>query len=94
MKKDEDQKKNRAKRRVLPSLLVAGSLVVPGAAAAGELARSVTLGPEPSNRPLVLDSQTAWGGDDLRPIFQAQWAEVTWGQVTWARAGTPFNRNP
>lgn len=77
----------RGVKRVVPALLSATALMVPGAVQATSV-DDLVVAARGASTPSVIASQADWQAAAADPIYQQQqsWAEVTWGRVTWARA--------
>lgn len=79
----DDKKRKSNSKRLLPALLLAGTLAAPALAAPPDLGDLIRQA-ERTDRQVLIDSQANYG--DPQVVTAPQWAEVTWGKVVWVRA--------
>ena len=86
---EKKKKKIRQLARLLPAVMMAGTMTVPTGASLQHqevqdlIARAETA--QTGSR--VLDSQANWKNSTLVNNTQQSWGQITWGQVTWAQLG-------
>lgn len=78
----ENDENRTSRKRLLPSLLLAGAMAAPAVAAPIDLGDLIHQAGQVDQQTLV-DAQANYS--QTRTVTAPQWAEVTWGKVTWVR---------